>query len=129
MTAIRRLVAILALCGLLPALAKATVPSFDPEGPSPAYTEAANGTTTDIPAIEARYLDGAEIELDGRLDEAAWNDAQTGWGFRQADPNRYSPASVPTTFKILYDDDAIYIGVACWENDMADVASQTANRS
>ena len=113
---------------LLPAFAPAAVPSFAPEGPAPAYTELANGTATAIPSIEALRVDGAQIELDGRLDEAEWGLAQTGWGFRQADPDRFSPASVPTTFKILYDDDAIYIGVACWEDDMANVASFLSRR-
>ncbi|MCP4570845.1 MAG: carbohydrate binding family 9 domain-containing protein [bacterium] len=117
-----------ALPALAPNLTLAAVPSFAPEGPSPAYTETANGTATALPSIEARYLDGAEIELDGRLDEAVWDEAQTGWGFRQVDPDRFTPAAVPSTFKILYDRDAVYLGMACWENDMADVASFLGRR-
>ncbi len=115
------------ICGLaLPALA--TVPSFAPTGDGPAYLAKANGTTTSVPTIAATYLDGDRIDLDGYLDEPVWDRALTGWGFRQADPNRFAPASVATTFKILYDDDAIYIGMACWENDMADVASYLSRR-
>lgn len=113
---------------LLPATVAATVPSFAPEGDAPNYTDLANGTTTAVPSIGATRLGDAELELDGRLDEPVWELAQTGWGFRQADPERYAEASVPTTFKILYDDDAIYLGVACWEEDVANVSGFLSRR-
>ena len=64
------------------------VPSFAPTGTGPNYPELSNGTLTEVPSLEAFYLDGMEIEMDGVLDDEAWDLAQTGWGFRQMDPER-----------------------------------------
>jgi hypothetical protein len=104
------------------------VPSFAPTGTSPNYPEFSNGTTTEVPSLEAFYLDDLEIEMDGVLDDPAWDLAQTGWGFRQMDPERGAPASVPSVFKVAYDDDAIYFAMACYEDDMANVASFLSRR-
>jgi hypothetical protein len=92
------------------------------------FPELSNGTLTPLPSLEAYYLDGQAIEVDGVLDEAFWSEAHTGWGFQQHEPDRGTSASVPTTFKVVYDDDAIYFGVACWEADMADVAGFLSRR-
>ena len=104
------------------------VPSFAPEGTSPNYPESSNGTMTEVPSLEAFYLDGLEIEMDGVLDDEAWDLAQTGWGFRQMDPERGAPASVPSVFKVAYDDDAIYFSMACYEDDMANMSSYLSRR-
>ena len=87
-----------------------------------------NGTLTAVPSLPAFYLDGMAIELDGILDEEAWDQAWTGWGFRQNDPDRGSAATEKTTFKVAYDEDAIYFAVACWEKDMNNVASYLSRR-
>ena len=121
----RHLLVLFALVGT-PALA--IVDSFAPAGPGPQYAEPANGTATAIPSLAAARIATGTINLDGRLDEAAWDEAQTGGGFRQADPQRFAEASVNSTFKVLYDDDALYIGIACWEDDMTDVASYLSRR-
>jgi len=110
------------------ALAGARAPSFAPTGDGPQYTEAANGTDTAVPSLEAQYIGGMEFVLDGVLDDEVWDMAQTGWGFRQAEPNRWTDASVPSVFKVLYDDDAIYFGMACYEDDMANVSSYLSRR-
>ncbi len=119
---------LLVLFALVGTPALATVDSFAPAGPGAPYAEAANGTSTPIPSLAAHRIAADAITLDGRLDEDAWDQAQTGWGFRQADPRRFTEASVKTTFKVLYDGDALYIGVACWEDDMANVAKYLSRR-
>jgi len=53
------------------------------------------------------------IQLDGRPDEAAWLAAEPGSGFTQFSPDEGAPASVQTRFRVLWDDDAIYVGVEC----------------
>jgi hypothetical protein len=102
--------------------------SFAPDGNGHQYTNRTNGKETALPSISAQYMDQVGIELDGKLDEAIWDMAETGNGFRQHDPDRGVPASVPTTFKILYDDEALYIGMACWEDDMSNVTSSLSRR-
>jgi hypothetical protein len=58
---------------------------------------------------EAAYRVGP-ISIDGRLDEAAWDRAAPITDFRQYEPNEGAPASLPTELRILYDDEALYIG-------------------
>ncbi len=52
----------------------------------------------------------AAIAIDGRLDEAAWQRATPITDFRQYEPNEGAPASQPTEVRILFDDQAVYIG-------------------
>src|SRR5215467_2047695 len=51
--------------------------------------------------------------IDGVLDEAAWSTAPAGEGFTQKVPHDGQPPTDPTVVRVLYDDDAIYIGVEC----------------
>jgi hypothetical protein len=97
-------------------------------GQGPEYPELANGTLTEVPSLEAFRLGDLKIKMDGILDDEAWGLAQTGWGFRELDPNRGAPASVPSVFKVAYDDDAIYFAMACYEDDISKVASYLSRR-
>jgi len=119
---------ILVLLNAYPVFSAPATTSFAPSGQGHQYSSRTNGEDTAVPSITAQYVDQMEIDLDGKLDEPVWDMAETGHGFRQLDPNRGVPASVPTTFKILYDDDALYIGMACWEDDMGNVTSHLSRR-
>ncbi|HEY5948167.1 MAG TPA: DUF5916 domain-containing protein [Kofleriaceae bacterium] len=55
------------------------------------------------------------IAIDGRLDEAAWSGAPRQGSFTQRFPKDGAKASYDTQFALLYDDDAIYVGV--WSTD------------
>jgi hypothetical protein len=55
------------------------------------------------------------IAIDGRLDEAAWSDAPKHSGFVQRFPKDANPPSAETRFAILYDDEAVFVGV--WADD------------
>jgi hypothetical protein len=52
-----------------------------------------------------------EINLDGSLDETAWNDAPLATDFVQSDPNEGADATYDTEVRVLYDEEALYIGV------------------
>ena len=119
----------LSLALVLPSLAAAgPVPSFAPEGDGRLYPAHANGTLTALPSLAATPLGDESVTMDGRLDDPAWGRAETGWGFQQNEPSRGGSPSVPTTFKVLYDADALYFGVACWERDMRNVSSHLDRR-
>ena len=53
------------------------------------------------------------VTLNGRMDEPAWQAAELGSGFTQARPSEGAPPSVQTRFRILWDDEAIYVGAEC----------------
>ena len=80
-------------------------------GPLPARAQRAGGTPPPAaaPVAEAARRVG-EVHLDGLLDEAAWQRAAPVTGLRQYDPDEGAAASLPTELRILYDDQALYIG-------------------
>ena len=51
------------------------------------------------------------IHLDGKLDEPAWARAPVTDAFTQVDPLEGQPASQKTEVRVVYDDDALYVGV------------------
>jgi hypothetical protein len=51
------------------------------------------------------------IRIDGRLDDAAWAAAPVFSEFTQIDPQEGLPSTQRTEARILYDDDALYVGV------------------
>ena len=51
-----------------------------------------------------------EVTIDGTLNEIAWNDAEIATGFISLEPVPGLAAIQPTEVKIIYDDEAIYIG-------------------
>lgn len=50
------------------------------------------------------------IRVDGRLDEAAWSTAPLLAGFTQREPAEGRPVSERTEVRVLFDDEALYIG-------------------
>ncbi|HYU79383.1 MAG TPA: DUF5916 domain-containing protein, partial [Vicinamibacterales bacterium] len=60
-----------------------------------------------LPAVLAK----SAITLDGRLDEPAWADAPVAKDFIQNDPREGEPATFDTEVRLLYDREALYIGV------------------
>ncbi|HTL84677.1 MAG TPA: DUF5916 domain-containing protein, partial [Acidimicrobiia bacterium] len=55
------------------------------------------------------------ISINGHLDEAQWKNAPRQGGFTQRFPKDGGKASQDTQFAVLYDDDALYVGV--WASD------------
>ena len=58
------------------------------------------------------------IVIDGHIDEEAWTTAEIGSGFYQTDPQNGYPATEETLFRILYDDDNVYIAVTAFQTDL-----------
>lgn len=68
----------------------------------------------DAPTIQAAPLRGS-IDIDGRLDDAAWQNATPVSTFTQRDPQEGQPASERTEVRILIGDDAIYVGARLFD--------------
>jgi hypothetical protein len=80
------------------------------------------------PSVTARRLDGESIDIDGRLDEPAWQSAQFSTGFTQQEPDDGSPATERTEVRVLYDGGAIYVGVRAFDSDPAAIRSELTRR-
>src|SRR5512140_568967 len=64
------------------------------------------------PHLTAAHVTQAPT-LDGRLDEPAWKNAPATGAFTQKLPTDGAAASEATSVRILYDEDALYIGIHC----------------
>jgi len=62
-----------------------------------------------VPAIGAA-LRTSPVSIDGRLDEDAWKQATPITELRQQRPVEGGPATLATDIRILYDDEALYVG-------------------
>ena len=81
------------------------------------------------PAIAALKLEpGERLKVDGVLDEAAWQRAEKGGGFRQYDPGRGTPATERTEFAIAYDLDHLYVAVWCYDSEPGSVMARSMVR-
>ena len=58
----------------------------------------------------------AEIVLDGRDDEAAWQRATVASGFRQFEPELDAAPSQPTDFRVVYTEDDLYVFVRAYDS-------------
>jgi hypothetical protein len=59
------------------------------------------------------------ITIDGKLDEAAWTSANVITDFTQVDPKEGEPATQRTEMRILFDDEALYIGAKMYDTEGA----------
>ncbi|HEY7215695.1 MAG TPA: DUF5916 domain-containing protein [Thermoanaerobaculia bacterium] len=90
----------------------------------PAVLLAAAGLAAALPAaaqhpLPARSLEALSIAepivMDGRLDDAAWSQAQVGAGFTQREKPT-EPATEGTEVRVVYTSTTLYIGVRCFDS-------------
>jgi len=121
-----------AIAVLLPMAAFASTcsfPAFDPSNGNWNGCDSSDGRSTDVPHVNACRISGGEtVVLDGRLDDPIWERAQGATGFRMWDPTRGADATEQTVFKVAYDDEAVYVAIACLESDASTIASQLCRR-
>lgn len=55
------------------------------------------------------------IEVDGRIDEAAWNAAEPLTDFVQQLPSTGAIATYPTVVRVLYDSEQLYVSAICFQ--------------
>lgn len=63
--------------------------------------------------------------IDGRLDDAAWARAEVQDDFTQKFPNEAQAPAEKTSFRVLYDDASVYIGIECEQTLVPIVARLT----
>jgi hypothetical protein len=64
-----------------------------------------------------RLNEGESITLDGVLDEPIWSRAVPAADFIQQDPQNGRSATEPTEVRIAFDDEALYMGVTCFDSE------------
>jgi Domain of unknown function (DUF5916)/Carbohydrate family 9 binding domain-like len=70
----------------------------------------------------------SSINIDGKLNEPAWAAAVPSGDFTQSYPNVGAKATDPTEVRVLYDDDALYVGVRMFDAHPDSIAAQLARR-
>jgi hypothetical protein len=81
------------------------------------------------PRLTASAVKVAEAPtIDGVLDEGMWQDAKPLSGFTQAEPFEGLPGSENTEVRLLYDDDAIYVGVTLHDRDPSLIVTTDTRR-
>ena len=103
-----RLVSLLLLLVAFPAWAQADTDAEGGDRAAPKRAADAPGQRFQIAALRTS---GGPIHLDGVLDEAAWASAEHAGGFVQLRPALGEPASEQTEARVLYDGDAVYVGM------------------
>lgn len=92
----------------------ALVPSLLALLPSALAAQAAASGERPRPVVAASRATGP-IHVDGRLDEPSWGSAEMVDRFTQVDPDEGQPVSERTEARVLYDDEALYIGVRLFD--------------
>lgn len=67
-------------------------------------------------------------QIDGRLDDPAWAAARADGSFTQNFPDEGKPASQKTEVRVLFDNEALYIGVRCSDSDPAGIVERLTRR-
>jgi hypothetical protein len=78
------------------------------------------------PRITSAVRRDGPVEIDGRLDEAAWARSPVTDDFVQSFPKPNAPALDRTEVRVLYDDDALYVGVRMFDAHPDSIVAQLA---
>jgi hypothetical protein len=70
----------------------------------------------------------APPRIDGHLDDLAWETVEWAGGFLQREPTEGVPPTGQTAFKILYDDQAIYLAYRAFDPEPAKISRILARR-
>lgn len=102
----------------------ALLPGARAAAQAPAPLDPALGAKT----LHAQPLAGTAPVIDGRLDEPIWATAAVATDFVQRRPNPGANARQKTEARVLYDDDAVYVGLRLYDAAPDSIASQLARR-
>ena len=84
--------------------------------------------TQDVPSLEAIRIQGRAPVIDGDLSDAVWDAAPVATDFVQVEPREGEPASERTEARVLYDDDALYVGIRAYDRSPDSIDAPLARR-
>src|SRR5256714_12433313 len=117
------------LCLTIAAVGRAQSPTY-PAPPTTSQSPSSDRTPRVALAahnMRASRATGA-INVDGKLDEAAWQTAVPSSDFTQSYPKVGAQPTDRTEVRVLYDDDALYVGVRMFDSRPDSIAAQLARR-
>ena len=79
------------------------------------------------PAVAIVRTDEPPV-IDGRMDEAVWSLTPVIDDFVQVEPGQGRPPSERTEVRLLFDDDAVYIGIRCFDSDPSAIVATEMKR-
>jgi hypothetical protein len=92
---------------------------------APQYASAQAPPTKTAHAVR---ITGPAPDIDGRLDDPAWSQARPISDFVQKIPTEGAAPSVATEVRLLYDDDALYVGARLRRNDPRAIRTSITRR-
>src|SRR5256714_14474123 len=117
------------LCLTIAAVGRAQSPTY-PAPPTTSQSPSSDRTPRVALAahnMRASRATGA-INVDGKLDEAAWQTAVPSSDFTQSYPKVGAQPTDRTEVRVLYDDAALYVGVRMFDSRPDSIAAQLARR-
>ena len=75
-----------------------------------------------------KVISGAAPEIDGYCDELIWNSVEWSGDFTQRDPNDGAPASQNTAFKILADNNNLYLLIRAYDSVPSAIVNRLSRR-
>lgn len=77
---------------------------------------------------QTNRLEGQPPLIDGIVDEKAWDNVEWSGDFIQREPYDYHPPSQQTAFKMLYDDDHLYVAIRCFDTEPEKIERRLSRR-
>ena len=78
--------------------------------------------------ITAFRINPAPPAIDGFLNDETWQNIPATGGFAQKEPNEGKPVTEETTIQIAYDDEALYVGVMCYDTEPDKIVARLTRR-
>ena len=121
-----RLVALVILCASFSV--PANLQSQAPTSPAQPVAATPNRNAPAATRVMRASRANSTINIDGKLNEAAWAAATPSGDFTQSYPKIGAPPTDPTEVRVLYDDAALYVGVKMFDAHPDSIAAQLARR-
>ena len=68
------------------------------------------------------------LRIDGKVDEAVYQEVEPSSNFIQNDPVPYAPATEKSEVWVFFDDKHVYVTCRCWESDMSKLMANEMRR-
>src|SRR4030095_5930822 len=80
------------------------------------------------PSINIPRCKNGIIKIDGKLNEKGWKDAFVANNFTEIEPGDNTKPPVETEALLIFDDDNLYFGFICYDNEMKRLRSNLCDR-